>query len=85
MSNRLKGLMHQAASEEAEAAQRAPPTAPAATQQQQQAGRGDDSAPSTAALEAGYMDPAVRRRQVKDGVTLVGRMQVHGLGVLPRL
>ena len=81
MSNRLKGIMHQAASEEAEAAQRVPPAAPAASQQQQQqqqAGRGDDSAPSTAALEAGYSNPAVRRREVKDGVTLVGRMQVCG-------
>jgi hypothetical protein len=77
MSNRFKGLMHQAASEEAEAAQRVIPAAPTAIQQQQ-ARRGDDSVPSTAALEAGYTDPAVRRRQVKDGVTLVGRMQVRG-------
>lgn len=90
MSNRLKGIMHQAAQE----GDVAPVTAAsdAVIQQQNQqppqwekhrpdADQGDDTLPSSAAVAAGLTDPAMRRREVKDGVILIGRMRVSS--VLP--
>ncbi|KAL4433623.1 hypothetical protein ABPG75_000064 [Micractinium tetrahymenae] len=84
MSNRLKGLMQQAVLEVP-----SPTVAASAGVQQQsrqqsvqhQNGQLDDTQPSSAAVAAGLADPSMQRRQVKDGVILVGRMRV-GPGVL---
>lgn len=78
MSNRLKGLVQQAASDGAgqsaadDAGQAHLEGIPVAQPPPQQ----DDGLPSSAAVAAGLMDPAMRRREMQDGVILIGRMRV---------
>lgn len=85
MSNHMRGLVQQAAANDVPAQQ--PPTKQQQQQQpwqqqQQQPGKPhDDTLPSSAAVAAGLMDPTMRRREMQDGVMLVGRMRV-GPGVL---
>jgi len=98
MSNRLKGIMQQVASEGSTPPPAVSPTPAAAAgagqlgerqfQAEQQSNQqplqppqqhrqnGQDELPSSEAVVAGLSDPAMRRRQVKDGVIHVGRMQV---------
>ena len=84
MSNRLKGLVQQAASDDATGQQTAAPDAAhhagsrsvALTSPAQQ----DEGLPSSAAVAAGLMDPAMRRREMQDGVILIGRMRVRSYG-----
>lgn len=82
MSNRLRGLMQQVALDASVNAA----SDPDGVQPQQQPEmqqivlrhhrQVDDTQPSSAAVAAGLADPSMRRRMVKDGVILVGRMQV---------
>lgn len=81
MSNRLKGLMQQAASDMPVHAVAFPEGAQQQSHRQhpmvQQNRRLDETLPSSAAVAAGLTDPSMRRREVKDGVILVGRMRVR--------
>ena len=82
MSNPLKGLVQQAASDDA--AEKQPASAEAARHPEGNVTpippQQDDSLPSSAAVAAGLMDPAMRRREMQDGVILIGRMRVRPCG-----
>lgn len=73
MSNRLKGLMHQAA---LDVPVHAPSPPEGGLHQKPQM---DDTLPSSVAVATGLTDPNMRRREIKDGVILVGRMKVRCL------
>lgn len=81
MSNRLKGLVQQAASDDATGQQTAAPGAAYHARSRSvaltSAAQQDEGLPSSAAVAAGLMDPAMRRREMQDGVILIGRMRVR--------
>lgn len=74
MSNRMKGIMQQAAAEGARAQPQAAAAAGVVELQDQQ--HKDDTLPSSAAIVAGLRDSAMRRRELQDGVILIGRLRV---------
>ncbi|KAI3434469.1 hypothetical protein D9Q98_002546 [Chlorella vulgaris] len=83
MSNRVKGIMLAAAAQEGSDEAMPPPAAapvvPSAAPEWEQLD--DDSLPNSMAVAAGLTNLAIRAREVKDGVILIGRLRV-GPGVL---
>jgi hypothetical protein len=78
MSNRVKGIMLAAAAQEGSDEAMPPPAAapvvPSAAPEWEQLD--DDSLPNSMAVAAGLTNLAIRAREVKDGVILIGRLRV---------